>query len=146
WNTCTGNRTFMQYPWGGGLAFSPAHWPADGMMGERIAIMASQLAAADTVAPWNQDDKLPGNLVWIDTQSTAITTNNGQPWPTQGTAYGYMQHTGDLGGVAFPTWSNDGNTIVRLERRRHRRSGRAPQPGDDGPLPGSLQRQGGRPS
>jgi hypothetical protein len=112
WNTCTGNRTFMQYPWGGGLAFSPAHWPADGMMGERIAIMASQLAAADTVAPWNQDDKLPGNLVWIDTQSTAITMNNGQPWPTQGTAYGYMQHTGDLGGVAFPTWSNDGNTIV----------------------------------
>lgn len=112
WNTCTGNRTFVQYPWGGGFAFSPAHWPADGMAGERIAIMASQLPASDTTSPWNTDDKLPGNLVWIDTQSTAITMNNGQPWPTQGTAYGYMQHTGDLGGVAFPTWSNDGKTIV----------------------------------
>jgi hypothetical protein len=38
--------------------------------------------------------------------------NNGQPFPTRGAAFDYMQHTGDLGGVAFPTWSNDGNTIV----------------------------------
>ena len=113
WNTCTGApRTFMQYPWGGGLAMSAAHWPSDATTGERIAIMATQLPSADTVMPWNTDDYDAGNLVWIDTQSTAITMTNGQPWPTQGTAYGYMQHAGDLGGVAFPTWSNDGNTIV----------------------------------
>ena len=137
WNTCNapgptnGPRTFLQYPWGGAMAFSPAHWPAtvDPMdtTSERIALMATQLPAADTLAPWNMDNKLPGNLVWIDTQSTAITMNNGQPWPTQGTAYGYMQHTGDLGGVAFPTWSNDGNTIAYASTLGGNQDGRLSQ-------------------
>jgi hypothetical protein len=108
WNTCTGSRTYVQYPWLGGFAFSSAHWTA----GDRIGIVAAQLASADTIMPWMGDNKLPGNLVWIDTESSATTVNNGQPFPTNGAAFGYMQHTGDLGGVAFPTWSNDGNTIV----------------------------------
>jgi hypothetical protein len=113
WNTCTplvtgSARTYLQYPWLGGFAFSRAHWGS----GDRIGIVAAQLASTDVYTPWNGDNKLPGNLVWIDTLSNAITMNNGQPFPTPGTAFGYMQHTGDLGGVAFPTWSNDGNTIV----------------------------------
>jgi hypothetical protein len=115
WNTCStpvtgtsSNRTYMQYPWLGGFAFSRAHWGA----GDKIGIVAAQLAAADTIMPWMGDNKLPGNLVWIDTTSTSVTVNNGQPFPTRGVAFDYMQHTGDLGGVAFPTWSNDGNTIV----------------------------------
>jgi hypothetical protein len=108
WNTCTGNRTFLQYPWMGGMAFSKGHWSS----GDQIAIVAAQLPASDLTSPWNTDDYQLGNLVWVNTESTAITTNNGQPFPTRGQAFDYMQHTGDLGGVAFPTWSNDGNTIV----------------------------------
>jgi len=108
WNNCTGNRTFLQYPWMGGMAFSQAHWQS----GDQIAIVAAQIPQSDLTSPWNTDDYQPGNLVWVNTESTAITVNNGQPFPTRGMAFDYMQHTGDLGGVAFPTWSNDGNTIV----------------------------------
>jgi hypothetical protein len=108
WNNCTGSRTYVQYPWLGGFAFSRAHWAT----GDKIGIVAAQLAAADTIMPWSGDNKLPGNLVWIDTESSATAVNNGQPFPAKGMAFDYMQHTGDLGGVAFPTWSNDGNTIV----------------------------------
>jgi hypothetical protein len=108
WNNCTGNRTFLQYPWMGGMAYSKAHWSA----GDQIGIVAAQIPTSDLTSPWNTDDYQLGNLVWFNTESTSITPNNGQPWPTQGTAFGYMTHTGDLGGVAFPTWSNDGNTVV----------------------------------
>ena len=110
WNTCpTGSRTYVQYPWMGGLTFSQSHWTT----GDQIAIVAAQLPAADLTMPWNTDDYQLGNLVWVDTESSAITTtSSGQPFPTRGTAFDYMQHTGDLGGVAFPTWSNDGTTIV----------------------------------
>ena len=108
WNNCTGNRTFLQYPWMGGMAYSKAHWAA----GDQIGIVAAQIPASDLTSPWNTDDYQLGNLVWFNTESTSITPNNGQPWPTQGTAFGYMAHSGDLGGVAFPTWSNDGNTVV----------------------------------
>jgi hypothetical protein len=108
WNTCTGSRTFVQYPWMGGLTFSQAHWST----GDQIAIIAAQIPASDLTMPWTTDDYQPGNLVWVDTESSAVTTNNGQPFPTRGTAFDYIQHTGDLGGVAFPTWSNDGTTIV----------------------------------
>jgi len=108
WNTCTGSRTYVQYPWMGGIAFSKAHWTA----GDQIGVVAAQLPASDLTQPWNTDNKLVGNLVWIDTESSDVTVFNGQPFPTRGTAFDYMAHTGDLGGVAFPTWSNDGNTIV----------------------------------
>jgi hypothetical protein len=108
WNTCTGSRTFFQYPWMGGMTFSQAHWST----GDQIAIVAAQIPASDLTMPWTTDDYQPGNLVWVDTESSAVTMNNGQPFPTRGAAFDYMQHTGDLGGVAFPTWSNDGTTIV----------------------------------
>ncbi len=108
WNTCTGSRTYVQYPWMGGLTFSQAHWST----GDQIAIVAAQMPTSDLTMPWMTDDYQLGNLVWVDTESSAITTNNGQPFPARGAAFDYMQHTGDLGGVAFPTWSNDGTTIV----------------------------------
>jgi Tol biopolymer transport system component len=109
--SCTGSKTFAQYPWGGPLAFSAAHWKVGG---DRIAIMASQLAMTDLATPWNTDDKLPGNLVWIDTENTQTQVNaaNSQVTPVPGSSFGYLAHTGDLGGAAFPTWSADGNTIV----------------------------------
>jgi hypothetical protein len=108
WNSCTGPRTYLQYPWMGAMTFSKAHWSS----GDQIAIVAPQLQPSDLTTPWNTDDFAPGNLVWVDTESTSDTPTNGVPLPTRGTAFDYMKHTGDLGGVAFPTWSNDGNTIV----------------------------------
>ena len=108
WSTCTGPRTYVQYPWMGPMAFSKAHWSS----GDQIGIIAAQMPTSDLGSPWNTDDFAPGNLVWMNTESTADTTQNGLPFPTRGTAFDYLQHTGDLGGVAFPTWSNDGNTIV----------------------------------
>jgi hypothetical protein len=110
-STCSGPKTFVQYPWGGPLAFSPAHWTTGG---DRIAIMASQLAKTDLATPWNTDDKLPGNLVWLDTENTQtqVSASNSQVTPVTGSSYGYLAHTGDLGGAAFPVWSANGETIV----------------------------------
>jgi WD40-like Beta Propeller Repeat len=106
--TCTGGRTYVQEPWGGAVAFSSAHWSIGGT--DRIAIMSTQLP--DPSMPWSQNDKDPAHLVWMDTNSTAFTMINGVPVPQQGTAWGALAHSGDLGGASFPTWSNDGNTIV----------------------------------
>jgi hypothetical protein len=66
----------------------------------------------DLSQPWSQNDKDPAKLIWIDTNVTSVGVTNGIEVPTQNQAWGYVTHTGDLGGVAFPTWSNDGNTIV----------------------------------
>lgn len=106
--TCTGGKTYVQEPWGGPVAFSQAHWSIGGT--DRVAIMVTQLP--DPSMPWSQNDKDPAHLVWMDTNSTAYTMINGVPVPQQGMAWGPLAHTGDLGGAAFPTWSNDGNTIV----------------------------------
>jgi hypothetical protein len=106
--TCTGGRTYVQEPWGGAVTFSPAHWSIGGT--DRVAIMVTQLP--DPSMPWSQNDKDPAHLIWMDTTSTAFTMINGVPVPEQGTAWGPLTHSGDLGGAAFPTWSNDGNTIV----------------------------------
>ena len=110
WNTCTGSRTYVQYPWMGG------HGLLAGALDRRATrspIVAAQMPASDS------DDALepPTTISWATSSGStpspsAVTTNNGQPFPTRGAAFDYMQHTGDLGGVAFPTWSNDGNTIV----------------------------------
>ncbi len=100
-----------------------------------IAIIAAQLPTSDLGSPWNTDDFAPGNLVWMNTESTADTSINGLPFPTRGTAFDYMQHTGDLGGVAFPTWSNDGNTIVYASTAGGCTGGEGCTPGDqDGRL------------
>lgn len=128
-STCSGSKTFVQYPWAGPLAFSPAHWTT----GDRIAIVASQLAPSDLTTPWNTDDKLPGNLVWIDTESTQTqqTSLSVPVTPVPGTSFGYLAHTGDLGGASFPNWSADGNTIVYASTV----PGTSAQPGDqDGRL------------
>ena len=131
WNSCTGPRTYLQYPWMGPMTFSKAHWSA----GDQIAIIAAQLPTSDLTMPWNTDDFAPGNLVWLNTESTAGTTTNGVPIPLRGTAFDYMQHTGDLGGVAFPTWSHDGNTIVYASTPGGCTGGNGCTPGDqDGRL------------
>jgi hypothetical protein len=113
------------------MTFSKAHWSA----GDQIAIIAAQLPISDLTSPWNTDDFAPGNLVWLDTESTADTPMNGVPLPTRGTAFDYLKHTGDLGGVAFPTWSNDGSTIVYASTAGGCTGGQTCTPGDqDGRL------------
>jgi hypothetical protein len=131
WNSCTGPRTYLQYPWMGPMTFSKAHWSA----GDQIAIIAAQMPTSDLTSPWNTDDFAPGNLVWVNTESTADAPINGVPLPIRGAAFDYMQHTGDLGGVAFPTWSNDGNTIVYASTVGGCTGGQGCTPGDqDGRL------------
>jgi hypothetical protein len=107
WNTCTSPRTFVQYPWGGPMTFSPAHWRT----GDKKGIIATQMK--DVTMPWSTDNKEVGKLAWVDVEQAAATmTTNGQINPMLGTAFGYLSHTGDLGGAAFPTWSHDGQSIV----------------------------------
>ena len=125
--------------------------------GERIGIMSSQMV--DYNNPYATDNAYPGQLMWIDFNSTASAmSNNGLQVPVKGTAYGYVA-TGDTKKAAgFPNWSADGNTIVYV-------SAACPNPGQSNPsgpagsgcgtqdgrlatrarrhLPGSLQQQGG---
>ena len=112
WNTCDAPKTFVQYPWNGPMTFSPAHWAFD-ELGERIAIIATQVQ--DITMPWGQGSPnwQPGRLAWVDLKSTATTTTNGQTNPTRGVAWDYLARTGDPHpAAAFPTWSRDGNSIV----------------------------------
>jgi hypothetical protein len=111
WNNCDAPKTFVQYPWNGPMTFSPAHWAFDDM-GERIAIIATQVQ--DITMPWGQGSPnwQPGRLAWVDLRSTATTTTNGQTNPTRGVAFDYLARTGDPRAAAFPTWSRDGSTIV----------------------------------
>ncbi len=122
WNNCTPNcnygsfcsngKTYIQEPWGGPMAFSQSHWNISG--GERLAVMTTQLA--DPTNPGNYPTPPPdmnqAKLIWVDTTQTSFSMMNGVAVPQQGVAWGLVSHTGDLGGAAFPTWSNDGNTIV----------------------------------
>ena len=112
------------------MAFSQAHW-TDGRP-DRDHRRAA--ADRDLTSPWNTDDYRAGQPRLDRHRVDAVTMINGQPFPTRGTAFDYMQHTGDLGGVAFPTWSNDGNTIVYSST-----PGAAPEQG----LHGRVTRTGG---
>jgi len=108
WNNCESPKTFVQYPWNGPMTFSPARWTAS----EKLAVIATQVQ--DITTPWGQGSPnwQPGRLAWIDLQSTATTTTNGQVNPTRGVAFDYLTRTGDTKAAAFPTWSRDGRTIV----------------------------------
>jgi hypothetical protein len=109
---CSNGKTYIQEPWGGPMAFSKSHWNISG--GERLGLMTTQLA--DPTNPWNYGSPPPdmtqAQLIWVDTTKTSFSMMNGAPVPQQGVAWDVVRHSGDHGGVAFPTWSNDGNTIV----------------------------------
>jgi Tol biopolymer transport system component len=113
--------TLIQYAWGGPMAFSKTHWTdVTGATGERIGIMTSQMQ--DWTQPWATDDTYAGKLIWIDFNSTAnMMANSGVMIPVSGTAYGQLP-TGDKNAQGFPSWSEDGNTVVYV-------SAACPQPG-----------------
>ncbi|MES1208215.1 MAG: hypothetical protein ABUS79_19945, partial [Pseudomonadota bacterium] len=121
----TGLATAIQYAWGGPMTFSKMHWTDPATSGERIGIMSSQMV--DFNSPYSQDDAYPGQLMWIDFNSTASAmSNNGLQVPVKGTAYGYLA-TGDTKKAAgFPNWSADGNTVVYV-------SAVCPNPGQSNP-------------
>jgi hypothetical protein len=108
WNNCDSPKTFAQYPWNGPMTFSPARWTSS----EKLAVIATQVQ--DITTPWGQGSPnwQPGRLAWVDLQSKATTTTNGQINPARGVAFDYLTRTGDTKAAAFPTWSRDGNTIV----------------------------------
>jgi hypothetical protein len=125
WNNCTTPKTFVQYPWNGPMAFSPAHWAVDDV-GEKIAIIATQIK--DITMPWGPGgpNYQPGRLAWVDLKSTATTTTNGQTNPTPGVAFDFLARTGDPHpAAAFPAWSRDGSSIVYV-------SVECPKPGELG--------------
>ncbi len=107
-----GTATVVQYPWGGPMTFSPAHWTDPSTAGERIAIMSNQML--DFTNPSASYNYEPGRLMWIDLNSTASTVFSSYlALPTQGAAYGYLERAGDPNPAAgFPDWSRDGSTIV----------------------------------
>ena len=120
WNNCTTPKTFVQYPWNGPMTFSPAHWND---AGDKVAIIATQVQ--DITMPWGQGSPnwQPGRLAWVDLNSTATTTTNGQTNPTLGTAFGYL---------AAHRRSPPGGGVPDLEPRRQvdrLRVGRVPEPG-----------------
>jgi hypothetical protein len=109
WNNCSTPKTFVQYPWNGPMTFSPAHWSD----ADKVAIIATQVQ--DITMPWGQGSPnwQPGRLAWVDLNSTATTTTNGQTNPTPNAAFGFLDRTGDPHpAAAFPTWSHDGKSIV----------------------------------
>jgi hypothetical protein len=107
WNACSTPRTFVQYPWAGPVTFSPAHWG----VGDKKAIMMTQMV--NITMPWATDNWQPGRLAWVDLESSATVTTNGQINPAEGQAFGYLARTGDPHpAAAFPNWSHDGRTIV----------------------------------
>ena len=94
-SSCQNGKLYIQEPWLGPMAFSKAHWNISG--GERLAILTGQLP--DLSMPWSQNNKDQAKLVWIDTNVTSFSpASNGIAVPTQGSAWGYVGHTGDLAG------------------------------------------------
>ena len=148
WNNCESPKTFAQYPWNGPMTFSAARWTAS----EKLAVIATQVQ--DITTPWGQGSPnwQPGRLAWIDLQSTATTTTNGQVNPTRGVAFDYLTRTGDTNGGRVPD--------LEPRRQHHRlRLGRVPEPGraerlrhagrpalqgGRRPVSGAVRQQGGR--
>lgn len=81
-----GAEAALSQPEMGIHTYSKAHWKA----GDRVKV-APLGAYANS------------KLIWIDLEA---------PQPGEGSAFGFIQRSGDARGVGAPTWSHDGNTIV----------------------------------
>ena len=125
WNNCTVPATYVQYPWMGPMAFSTAHWsPGDQ---RRSSPHRCELIGL----PWNIDDFAAGQLVWMDTESTADHDAQRPAGPHPGHCLRLSAHTGDPPrGRRSPPGATTATDRVRL---------------DAGPLPGSERlRDSGR--
>lgn len=108
----TGGLADLNKPWAGAATFSSNNWSD----GKRIMVTTSSEQNEQT--PWSTDNKQPAKLVWYNLDSptppTLTTVGVDQQPIAQSSAgnYGVIARNGDSNGVAFPTWSHDGSTII----------------------------------
>jgi hypothetical protein len=105
----TGGLADLNKPWAGAPTFSNAFWQANSRM------MVTTSAQQNDLLPWETDNLKPANLVYynLDSPTPDPTPSVGQgPVAQLGKQYGVIARNGDSNGVAFPTWSHDGSTIV----------------------------------
>ncbi|MDC3957088.1 hypothetical protein [Polyangium jinanense] len=110
-----GAQRLLSQPWLGMMTFSKAVWGA----GNRIAITPYANRNVDIgftdSAGYGSD-----RLAWFDLETNVnIPWTEGQSGPTndaiksaQGTAWGFLQTSGESQGIVAPNWSHDGQTIV----------------------------------
>ena len=111
-NLSEGGLADLNKPWAGAAAFSSAAWQD----GKRIMVTTS--SGQNEQQPWSTDNKQPAKLVWynLDSPTPPILNTVGvdqQPIAQMSANnYGVIARNGDSNGVAFPTWSHDGSTII----------------------------------
>jgi hypothetical protein len=111
-NLSVGGLADLNKPWGGPATFSGNVWKD----GKRMMVTTS--AEQNEQTPWSTDNKQPAKLVWYNLDSPTPPTLNSVGADQQPIAqmsannYGIIARNGDSNGVAFPTWSHDGNTII----------------------------------
>jgi hypothetical protein len=126
-----GGLADMNKPWAGAITFSPAVWRT----GARIMVTTS--AEQNEQTPWSTDNRQPAKLVWYNLDSPAPPTlstvgANQQPIAQMSAGnYGVIARTGDSNGVAFPSWSHDGTTVVYSSTKGGCQDGRLQQGATD---------------
>jgi hypothetical protein len=102
-----GGLAALDKPWAGPATFSNGSW----QFGSRIMVTTS--SQMSDLSPWSTDNRQPAKLVWYDLDAPASEVLvSGAPVAVQGQQYGVIKRNGDSNGVAFPSWSHDGQTIV----------------------------------
>jgi hypothetical protein len=112
-NLSVGGLADLNKPWGGSATFSKTTAWQDG---KRMMVTTS--AGTNEQQPWSQDNLKPAKLVWynLDSPAPPVLTSVGadqQPIAQMSAKnYGEIARNGDSNGVAFPSWSHDGSTII----------------------------------
>jgi hypothetical protein len=107
-----GGPADLNKPWSGAATFSSQAWQD----GKRMMVTTS--SEQNEQQPWSTDNKQPAKLVWynLDSDAPPVLTSVGadqQPIAQMSAGnYGVIVRNGDSNGVAFPTWSHDGSTII----------------------------------
>lgn len=118
-NMTAGGLSTLNKPWSGMPAFSKSFWQP----GNRI--MVSTSAQSSDTEPWSTDAKRPAKLVWFNLDSPDPLQQTQNTFLAElGKNYGVITRTGDDKGVAFPTWSSDGSTIVYCSTNGGNQDGR----------------------
>ncbi|APR78006.1 TPR repeat protein [Minicystis rosea] len=110
-----GAQRLLNQPWMGMITFSKAHWKD----GDRVGI--TSYASRDVGVGFTDSWGTGGDkLAWFELDTTvSIPWTQGQNAPTnqaiqaaQGTAWGFINLTGETRAASTPSWSHDGQTIV----------------------------------
>ena len=107
-----GGLADLNKPWAGAATFSGSVWQD----GKRMMVTTS--SEQNEQLPWSTDDKQPAKLVWYNLDSptpptlTSVGADQQPIAQMSANNYGVIARNGDSNGVAFPTWSHDGSTII----------------------------------